>query len=128
MDMPDREMDFGILTKIGLEPIRFEKDAQIVEQGSIGHEMYLLRKGRAAIIVNGSPVEEIGVGGVFGEMGLIDGSPRSATVVALEPCEVVPVTEKTFLYLVHETPYFALDVMRTLAARIRRMNDKVVTL
>ena len=60
-------------------------------------------------------------------MGLIDGSPRSASVIALEPCEVVPVNERSFLYLVHETPYFALDVMRTLATRIRRMNEKLLT-
>lgn len=48
-------------------------------------------------------------------------------MVALEPCEVVPVTERTFLYLVHETPYFALDVMRTLATRVRRMNEEILT-
>ena len=126
MDMPgSREMDFGILTKIGLGPVAYEKDQAIVEQGSTGKEMYLVRKGRVAILVNGAQIEEVGVGGVFGEMGLIDGSPRSASVVALEPCEVVPVTERSFLYLVHETPYFALDVMRTLAGRIRRMNAKL---
>ena len=48
--------------------------------------------------------------------------------IGLEPCQVVPISERTFLYLVHETPYFALDVMRTLAGRVRRMNDKVLTL
>ena len=128
MDVIDkREMDFGILTTIGLQPVSFEKDQTIVEQGSAGKEMYLLRSGRAAIVVNGEQIEEVGVGGVFGEMGLIDGSPRSASVIALEPCEVVPVNERSFLYLVHETPYFALDVMRTLATRIRRMNEKLLT-
>lgn len=129
MDIAEkREMDFGILTSIGLEPESFEANQTIIEQDSTGHEMYLVRKGRVAIIVNGAQVEEVSVGGVFGEMGLIDGSPRSASVMALESSEVIPVTEKTFLYLIHETPYFALDVMRTLATRIRRMNDKVLTL
>ena len=123
----NRKIDFGILTKIGLQPIAFDKDQQVFEQGSAGHEMFLVRKGRLAIVVNGKQIEEVGAGGVFGEMGLIDGSPRSATVVALEPCEVVPVTERNFVYLVHETPFFALDVMRTLAGRIRRMNERVVT-
>jgi CRP-like cAMP-binding protein len=120
-----RELDFGILTKIGLQPLVLEKDQHVFEQGSTGSEMFLVRKGRLAIVVNGKQVEEVGSGGVFGEMGLIDGSPRSATVVALEPCEVVPVSERSFIYLVHETPFFALDVMRTLAGRIRRMNDKI---
>ena len=129
MDIADkREMDFGVLTNIGLESLAFEAGQTIIEQDTTGHEMYLVRKGRVAIVVNDAQVEEVGVGGVFGEMGLIDGSPRSASAVALAPSEVVPVTEKTFLYLIHETPYFALDVMRTLAARVRRMNDKVLTL
>ncbi|MGD1876362.1 MAG: Crp/Fnr family transcriptional regulator [Kiloniellaceae bacterium] len=123
----NRKIDFGILPQIGLQPIAFDKDQQVFEQGSAGHEMFLVRKGRLAIVVNGKQIEEVGAGGVFGEMGLIDGSPRSATVVALEPCEVVPVTERNFVYLVHETPFFALDGMRTLAGRIRRMNERVVT-
>ncbi|NIA71797.1 cyclic nucleotide-binding domain-containing protein [Pelagibius litoralis] len=129
MDIADkREMDFGILTNIGLEPLGFEAGQTIIEQDTTGHEMYLVHKGRVAIVVNGAQVEEVGAGGVFGEMGLIDGSPRSASVLALEPSEVVPVTERTFLYLIHETPYFALDVMRTLTARVRHMNEKILTL
>lgn len=128
MDMPEkRKMDFGILSKIGLEPIAFEEGQEVFAQGSTGHEMFLVRKGRLAILINGAQIEEVGVGDVFGEMGLIDSSPRSATVVALEPCEVVPVSERNFTYLVHETPFFALDVMRTLARRIRKMNAKVIT-
>ena len=46
-------------------------------------------------------------------MALIDGAPRAATATA-------PITEKTFLFLVHETPFFAVSVMRTLADRLRR--------
>ena len=60
-------------------------------------------------------------------MGLLDGSPRSTTLVALKRSEVFPVTERTFLFLVHETPHFALDVMRTLAARVGRMNEELPT-
>jgi CRP-like cAMP-binding protein len=56
-------------------------------------------------------------------MALIDGSPRSATVRANTDCEVVSITEKTFLFLVHETPYFAIAVMRALTGRLRHMNE-----
>ena len=129
MEIADkREIDYSILARIGLEPLTFDKGEHILSQGDVGDEMFLLREGCAAIVVNNSQLEVIGAGGIFGEMGLVDGAPRSASVVALEPCQVVPVSERTFLYLVHETPYFALDVMRTLAGRVRRMNDKVLTL
>ncbi|WP_420346701.1 Crp/Fnr family transcriptional regulator [Pelagibius sp.] len=128
MEFPEhRDMDLTMLTSMGVEVLRFDAGQHIIEQGSSGTDMFVLRSGRAAIAINGATIEEIGPGGFFGEMGLVDGSPRSATVVALEPCEVVPVGERSFLFLVHETPYFALDVMRTMAARVRRMNEKLLT-
>lgn len=65
-------------------------------------------------------VETLSAGGLFGEMALIDGSPRSATVRAKTLCELAPINEKNFLFLVHETPFFAIAVMRTLADRLRR--------
>ena len=72
---------------------------------------------------NGKVMETLGGGGIFGEMALIDGSPRSATVRAKTDCEVAPINEKSFLFLVHETPFFAVAVMRTLADRLRRMDE-----
>jgi CRP/FNR family transcriptional regulator, cyclic AMP receptor protein len=59
---------------------------------------------------------------IFGEMALIDSEPRSATAVAITDVELVPITEKQFLFLVGQTPYFALKVMRTLAQRLRVTN------
>ena len=50
---------------------------------------------------------------------------ESATVRAKTDCEVVPINEKSFLFLVHETPYFVMAVMRTLAARLRRMDEAI---
>jgi CRP/FNR family transcriptional regulator, cyclic AMP receptor protein len=56
---------------------------------------------------------------MFGEMALIDEAPRSATAVAASAVELVPVGSKQFLFLVSETPHFALNVMRSLARRLR---------
>jgi len=55
-------------------------------------------------------------------MALIDDEPRSATAVAATDVELVAVSEKQFLFLVSQTPYFALKVMRTLAQRLRKSN------
>lgn len=87
--------------------------------------MYILRSGVVEITRGGTVVEKVEAGGIFGEMSLIDGSPRSAEAHAATDCELLQIDEKTFVYLVHETPYFALDVMRTLAARIRSMNELI---
>ena len=82
--------------------------------------MYVIRSGEVEIERDGKVVETLSPGGIFGEMALIDGSPRAATARAKTACEVAPITEKSFLFLVHETPFFAIAVMRTLAERLRR--------
>ena len=57
-------------------------------------------------------IARLGAGDTFGEMGIIDHAPRSLTAVAVEPSEVAVIDERTFLFLVQETPMFALQVMR----------------
>jgi CRP-like cAMP-binding protein len=64
--------------------------------------------------------------GFFGEMALIDGGTRSATAIAKTDCKLVPITEKQFLFMVQETPFFALRVMRTLTARLRRVDRRLM--
>jgi CRP-like cAMP-binding protein len=59
---------------------------------------------------------------IFGEMALIDNAPRSATAIAASDVKLVSVSEKQFLFLISNTPYFALNVMRTMAQRLRAAN------
>ena len=79
--------------------------------------MFLIRSGEVEHRARWQSHRDAGPGGIFGEMALIDGSPRSATARAKTDCVVAPINEKIFLFLVHETPYFAIAVMRTLADR-----------
>jgi CRP-like cAMP-binding protein len=116
-------IDFQMLANAGFPPARFAAGDVVFAEGEVGHSMYVVRSGELTIERQGKVMETVGPGGVFGEMALIDGSPRVATVRAKTDCEVAPINEKTFLFLVHETPYFAIAVMRTLADRLRRMNQ-----
>jgi CRP/FNR family transcriptional regulator, cyclic AMP receptor protein len=61
-------------------------------------------------------------------MALVDGARRSATVRALVPSTVIPVDERRFLFMVQQTPFFALRVMRVLTARVRAMNERAKAL
>jgi CRP-like cAMP-binding protein len=112
--------DFQLLANAGFPPIKFEAGQVIFSEGDKGDKMYVIRSGDVEVERDGKIVETLSGGGIFGEMALIDGSPRAATARAKTACEVAPITEKTFLFLVHETPFFAIAVMRSLAERLRR--------
>jgi CRP/FNR family transcriptional regulator, cyclic AMP receptor protein len=84
--------------------------------------MYVVKSGEVELKVRDKSVEIVGTDGFFGEMALVDQAPRSATAVAKTDCVVVPISEKHFLFMVEETPFFALAVLRTLTARLRRMD------
>ncbi|MGH6748969.1 MAG: cyclic nucleotide-binding domain-containing protein [Methyloceanibacter sp.] len=113
-------IDFQLLANAGFPPAAFAPGDIIFAEGDKGDKMYVIRAGEVEIERDGRVVETLSSGGIFGEMALIDGSPRAATARAKTACEVAPITEKSFLFLVHETPFFAIAVMRTLAERLRR--------
>ena len=116
-------IDFQMLANAGFPPARYAAGDVIFAEGDTGDAMFVVRTGEVTVERGGRVMETLSGGGVFGEMALIDGSPRSATVRAKTDCEVAPINEKTFLFLVHETPFFAIAVMRTLADRLRRMDE-----
>jgi len=92
----------------------------IFRAGDKADTMYVIRSGATKIERAGHVVATLSQGSMFGEMALIDGSPRSATARAKTDCELAVIGQETFLYLVHETPFFAMAVMRTLVDRLRR--------
>jgi CRP-like cAMP-binding protein len=93
--------------------------------GEDGHLMFVLSKGTADVLVNGQVVESLQHGSIVGEMGIVSPGPRSATVVATSDCEFVAVDEKRFQFLVQQTPFFATQVMRVMAERLRAVNQLV---
>jgi CRP/FNR family cyclic AMP-dependent transcriptional regulator len=81
---------------------------------------YVVRTGTIRIHDDGVELETIRRGGIFGEMALVDGRPRSATATAPDDATVVRIDERRFQSLVQRTPYFAQEVMRVMAVRLRR--------
>jgi len=123
--MAQPRFDFDLLARGGFPLQRFEANTRIFVQDDPGKCMYVVRTGRVGILSGGTVLENIGPNGTFGEMALIDGAPRSATAVAREPTEVAVIDEKAFLYLVEKNPAFALDLLRLLAARLRRTTESL---
>ena len=93
--------------------------AVIFEEGSSGDEMFGVIEGEVVVRMPGGAVRSLGPDDTFGEMAIIDSSPRSATAVAVTDTKLAVINRKTFLFLVHETPMFALQVMSSIAERLR---------
>lgn len=119
------QIDFKLFDRPDVPSRSYKAGDVVLEQGEPAKEMFFVRSGKVAVKVHGKAVEEIAAGGMFGEMALIDHSPRSATVVAEEDSVLVPINERLFVVLVQDTPFFALDVMRVLVERIRLMNERL---
>ncbi len=108
------------------EIVEFKAGDTIFAEGDASDgTLYVIREGEVEISYNGKHLENVGTGDILGEMGLVDDSERSATARAVTDSVLVPVKEDRFMFLVHETPTFALMVMRTLADRLRRMNESL---
>jgi CRP/FNR family transcriptional regulator, cyclic AMP receptor protein len=89
--------------------------------------MYVVLSGELRVGDGNIIYEQVSAGGIVGEMALIDHAPRSATVTATTDCTVAEIDEKRFLFLIQQTPSFALNVMRLLSHRLRRMNTLATT-
>jgi CRP-like cAMP-binding protein len=96
---------------------------KIFEAGQHGEVMYFVKRGEVKIENDGKELTVLGEGEIFGEMALIDTKIRCATAIAKTDCEIVAINEKFFNFLVHEHPYFALNIMRILAERLRNQSE-----
>lgn len=92
----------------------------LFKEGERGNFMYVLMSGTAEIIVRNRVMETAEAGALVGEMGILDDSTRSATVLAKSDCKFLPIERERFLFLVHQKPEFAMHVMRVMADRLRR--------
>jgi CRP/FNR family transcriptional regulator, cyclic AMP receptor protein len=117
-----QDASFGVLTGNDIESHSVNAGSVIFREGEQAHELFVIKSGEVRIQIGNRTVAELSRDSVFGEMALIDSEPRSATAIAVTDVELVPVSEKQFLFLVSQTPYFALKVMRVLAQRLRATN------
>ena len=109
------------MTTIGL--FRNDENAVAVEAGQVifqqGDVMYVILEGQISISSHDKIIDTLGEGEIFGEMALVDDSPRSADAVVVSQGKVVPVDKKRFISAIQHNPYFALQVMSVMAARLR---------
>ncbi|MDR3664351.1 MAG: cyclic nucleotide-binding domain-containing protein [Mycobacterium sp.] len=91
----------------------------VFQEGDPGNEMFGIVEGQIQLQTNNRIIALLGADDVFGEMALVDSSPRMATAVATVDTVLAVIDKHRFLFLVHETPTFALSVMSAMADRFR---------
>ena len=87
--------------------------------------MFVLTSGSADVLVKNRVVETLQNGSIVGEVSIVLDGPRSATVIATTDCEFVAVDEKRFQFLVQQTPFFATQVLRVMAERLRKSGQLI---
>ncbi|MCB1955664.1 MAG: cyclic nucleotide-binding domain-containing protein [Rhodocyclaceae bacterium] len=99
----------------------------LFDEGEAGAILYVLLSGHASVVQGQSEIERIGPGDIVGEVALLGERPRLARVTALTDCVFAAVDEARFLFLVEETPRFAVEVMRVMARRLGNLAQRTHT-
>ncbi|MCB1004692.1 MAG: cyclic nucleotide-binding domain-containing protein [Acidimicrobiales bacterium] len=102
-----------------VDELEVEPGRALVTEGEVGKEAFIIVTGEAEVTRGGAHVTTIGAGAPFGEMALVDRSPRNATVTAVTPLRVLVLGQREFVGLMDGSPGFARTILAALAARLR---------
>ena len=112
-------MEVTGLFKNAQKTVELTAGSVLFQEGDKGDEMFGVIEGELELRSDDRVLRKLGPNDVFGEMALIDSAPRSATAVAVTDSTLAVINKHRFLFLVQETPMFALQVMSAMAARTR---------
>jgi len=105
--------------------VALPKGHQFFTVGDAGDVMYVVIEGEVELELRGQQLETVNHGGFFGEMALLDHKTRSASAAAKTDVRVVPVDQRRFLYLIQNTPFFAIEVMTVMSDRLRNADELI---
>jgi CRP-like cAMP-binding protein len=97
----------------------------LMRQGETGTDMMVVASGSVSVERDGNRLNTLGPGDFFGEIALVDGGARTATVTAEEPTRLLVITHRDFHSMMDEFPEVADQVMNALANRVRRLEPDV---
>jgi CRP-like cAMP-binding protein len=104
------------------EEYTYPEGAVFVKEGARSEQLFVVLDGVAKVVRNGRTVARLYAGDFFGEISLLDGLPRTATVTAVTPVRCLVLLRREFERIITEMPSVGVRVLRSLAARYREMN------
>ncbi|MCX7891897.1 MAG: cyclic nucleotide-binding domain-containing protein [Burkholderiales bacterium] len=126
------EPQLSLLTKV-VGRKSYTRGTTIINAGDPTDALYIVISGRLKVMMSDDEGREVilailGQGEFFGEMGLVDDAPRSATVIAIEPCELLVMSKADFKKCLSDNFDIAMGVMRGLVKRLRDADKKIGSL
>lgn len=109
------------------DQVRIGADRVLARQGEHGLEFMLIVDGDARVEVDGNTIARLGAGQFFGEMSIIDGRPRTATVIAETPVELLVIHRRVFGHLLDTIPGLQKKVLLSLCNRLRETDVKLAS-
>lgn len=106
-----------------VDEIQLRKGAVLAKQGAQGLEAIIIVDGRARVVTDGKAIAELTAGDVVGEMSVIDGKPRSATVIAQTPMDLLVLHRRDFVFLLETVPGLQRKLLVTLCQRVREADQ-----
>lgn len=120
--MHEEQIDFQVVTRHN-PALTVQEGDVIFEKDDPADMLYVLKSGEVEIRLGNRLLEKVTSGGIFGEMAIIDGGTRSATAIAVTDAEIVPLDRKQVVFLIGQLPYFAVNIMKVMARRLRTTNE-----
>lgn len=102
----------------------FPDGTELTKQDHSAREAFVVTEGSVVVKRNGRKVADLGPGSIIGELGLLDKGPRTATVTAQGPVEVLVLGPREFAGLLDEVPSISHKLLKALAARVRELDSK----
>jgi CRP-like cAMP-binding protein len=96
----------------------------IMREGENDSSMYVVLSGEISVSIQGTFVERIGVGGILGEIALVNNAPRAASAIALTEVQLLPISRDAFMSLVKSNPAFAISLLKAIAIRLEIQTAK----
>jgi CRP-like cAMP-binding protein len=117
--------ELAIIARASKE-VRHKEGTVIAREGERGVGLFLILEGRCAVTIGGRTKARLSAGDFFGEVALLDGGPRTATVTALTPVRLLGITGWVFRGLLMEHPSIALKTLEAVAGRLRSVSKEPV--
>jgi CRP-like cAMP-binding protein len=112
---------------------RFPRDARVIIAADEGDTFFVLSRGKVKVCLSAPDGRDViltmlSSGSFFGDMSLLDGRPRSANVTTMTPSELLALRRADFIDLVQQKPQLAVEMLKTLADRLRKANHQIAGL